>query len=95
LILVYNKNKINKFPISLSKNDEISILKNSLVPRRRRNTTTLGFHGITMGTHTSMVGVQAWVASSFFLSFFLGFLPLLLVLCKRLPSTSVRTTSDS
>jgi hypothetical protein len=71
------------------------------------NTTTLGFHGITMGTHTSMAGVQAWVAwgggggvvcvilattplkpcSSFFVSFWL-FLPLLLVLCKRLKNSA-------
>jgi hypothetical protein len=70
LILVYNKNKINKFPISLSKNDEISILKNSLVPRRRRNTTTLGFHGITMG-NPYKYGRGTSLGCIFFLSFFL------------------------
>jgi hypothetical protein len=34
-----------------------------IIGAKNRNTTTLGFHGITMGTHTKYGrGYKAWVA---------------------------------
>jgi hypothetical protein len=54
LSLVYTRKKLKKFPISVSKKCQKFHPKKIIDPEHR-NTTTLGFHGITMGTHN-----KAW-----------------------------------